>query len=50
MRDTKQPRYNAYTDIRLRKNFLIIDSIVVRVSACHAGDQGSIPRRGAIFS
>ena len=24
----------------------IFDSIVVRISACHAGDRGSIPRRG----
>ena len=25
------------------------DSIVVSIPACHAGDRGSIPRRGAIF-
>ena len=27
----------------------ILDSIVVSIPACHAGDQGSIPCRGAIF-
>ena len=25
------------------------DSIVVSIPACHAGDRGSIPRRGASF-
>ena len=25
------------------------DSIVVSIPACHAGDRGSIPRRGAFF-
>ena len=25
---------------------LILDSIVVSIPACHAGDRGSIPRRG----
>ena len=25
------------------------DSIVASISACHAGDRGSIPRRGAYF-
>ena len=28
----------------------VLDSIVVSIPACHAGDQGSIPCRGAIFS
>ena len=27
----------------------ILDSIVVSIPACHAGDQGSIPCRGASF-
>ena len=27
---------------------LILDSIVVSIPACHAGDRGSIPRRGGI--
>ena len=27
----------------------ILDSIVVSIPACHAGDQGSIPCRGARF-
>ena len=26
-----------------------LDSIVVSIPACHAGDRGSIPRRGGIF-
>ena len=26
------------------------DSIVVSIPACHAGDRGSIPRRGAYFN
>ena len=26
------------------------DSIVVSIPACHAGDRGSIPRRGAFFN
>ena len=25
------------------------DSIVVSIPACHAGDRGSIPRRGVVF-
>ena len=25
------------------------DSIVLSIPACHAGDRGSIPRRGAFF-
>ena len=27
----------------------ILVSIVVSIPACHAGDRGSIPRRGGIF-
>ena len=27
----------------------VLDSIVVSIPACHAGDQGSIPCRGEIF-
>ena len=27
----------------------VLDSVVVSIPACHAGDRGSIPRRGAIF-
>ena len=27
----------------------ILDSIVVSIPACHAGDQGSIPCRGAVL-
>ena len=28
---------------------LVLGSIVVSIPACHAGDRGSIPRRGEIF-
>ena len=28
----------------------VLDSIVVSISACHAGDQGSIPCRGGLFT
>ena len=28
----------------------ILDSIVVSIPACHAGDRGSIPRRGDFFA
>ena len=31
-------------------SYQILDSIVVSIPACHAGDRGSIPRRGDIFS
>ena len=27
----------------------VLDSIVVSIPACHAGDRGSIPRRGGFF-
>ena len=30
--------------------YQILDSIVVSIPACHAGDRGSIPRRGDILS
>ena len=33
-----------FIDLRLH------DSIVVSIPACHAGDRGSIPRRGAFFT
>ena len=29
--------------------YLVLGSIVVSIPACHAGDRGSIPRRGEIF-
>ena len=29
---------------------VILVSIVVSIPACHAGDRGSIPRRGGFFS
>ena len=30
-------------------SYIILDSIVVSIPACHAGDRGSIPRRGDVF-
>ena len=30
-------------------NFLVRDSIVASIPACHAGDRGSIPRRGVFL-
>jgi hypothetical protein len=45
-------------DKKKRENFIqriltrlhhILDSIVVSIPACHAGDRGSIPRRGGYF-
>ncbi len=30
-------------------SYQILDSIVVSIPACHAGDRGSIPRRGDLF-
>ena len=36
--------YEDSTEIHLH------DSIVVSIPACHAGDRGSIPRRGALFT
>ena len=32
-----------------KKKYRILDSIVVSIPACHAGDRGSIPRRGDFF-
>ncbi len=31
------------------KQYQILDSIVVSIPACHAGDRGSIPRRGGYY-
>ena len=38
--------------MNIRKQLLqvILVSIVVSIPACHAGDRGSIPRRGEFFS
>ena len=30
----------------VRPIYVVLDSIVVSIPACHAGDRGSIPRRG----
>ena len=29
--------------------YVVLGSIVVSIPACHAGDRGSIPRRGVFF-
>ena len=29
--------------------YVVLVSIVVSIPACHAGDRGSIPRRGVFF-
>lgn len=31
---------------KIEKAFQVLGSIVVSIPACHAGDRGSIPRRG----
>ena len=31
-----------------KQNRPLLDSIVVSIPACHAGDRGSIPRRGVL--
>ena len=33
-----------------KQNRPLLDSIVVSIPACHAGDRGSIPRRGVFLS
>ena len=43
---------NRVSVVYIRNKFVIghlHDSIVVSIPACHAGDRGSIPRRGVIF-
>ena len=43
-----------YVKIQISRKLIsfrrILDSIVVSIPACHAGDRGSIPRRGDILS
>ena len=36
----------SFTPLR---RHLVLGSIVVSIPACHAGDRGSIPRRGEMF-
>ena len=36
----------SFTPLR---RHLVLGSIVVSIPACHAGDRGSIPRRGEFF-
>ena len=33
----------------MKRGILILDSIEVSIPACHAGDRGSIPRRGGVL-
>ena len=43
---------NFYPDCNKNKSsnlFPVLVSIVVSIPACHAGDRGSIPRRGALL-
>ena len=35
--------------LQFQAKFNILDSIVVSIPACHAGDRGSIPRRGEVL-
>ena len=37
----------THVEVRVRTEFLV--SIVVSIPACHAGDRGSIPRRGGKY-
>ncbi len=37
------------TSKKHKRHSQVLDSIVVSIPACHAGDRGSIPRRGEIF-
>ena len=43
--------FNMYFPYLFLKNYILtlLDSIVVSIPACHAGDRGSIPRRGEVF-
>ena len=47
---TKYIEFHLFVPIQTRITYHILDSIVVSIPACHAGDRGSIPRRGDIFS
>ena len=38
-----------YDDSYIAQLQQLHDSIVVSIPACHAGDRGSIPRRGVLF-
>ena len=44
----KENKKNEFPQTESPKH-LILDSIVVSIPACHAGDRGSIPRRGDFF-
>ena len=39
-------RFNRFCNVWHVQKSVILDSIVVSIPACHAGDRGSIPRRG----
>ena len=38
--------HTALPNVAFVQKHQILDSIVVSIPACHAGDRGSIPRRG----
>ena len=38
-----------YRFFLMKRGILILDSIEVSILACHAGDRGSIPRRGGVL-
>ena len=40
---------NVAGSIPVLATSVLLVSIVVSIPACHAGDRGSIPRRGALF-
>ena len=42
-------RHLNYAESGDHQNSSVLDSIVVSIPACHAGDRGSIPRRGDYF-
>ena len=41
--------FTGYNKINSAGSHLFLGSIVVSIPACHAGDRGSIPRRGEFF-
>ena len=41
--------YVRYITHQYTSHSSILDSIVVSIPACHAGDRGSIPRQGELF-
>ena len=46
--DTALINYHLFSGEILNPTIVVLGSIVVSIPACHAGDRGSIPRRGGI--